>query len=90
VGCRLTDCYDVSMGKVDSMRLAMNTDICSWVGEMAQQLRALIALTEDLGSLSSAHMKAHSPITPVPWNPRPLLSSMGTRHDAYTPMHMYR
>jgi hypothetical protein len=34
---------------------------CSgWVGEMAQQLRALIALPEVLGSISSNHMVAHN------------------------------
>lgn len=34
MGCRLIDCYDVLMGKVDFMRLVMNIDICFWVGEM--------------------------------------------------------
>jgi hypothetical protein len=35
-----------------------------WDGEMAQQLRALAALTEDLGSVSSAHMEAHQHLEP--------------------------
>jgi hypothetical protein len=31
-----------------------------WAGEMAQQLRALAALAEDLGSIPSTHTAAHN------------------------------
>ena len=32
----------------------------SWAGEMAQQLRALVALSEVLSSIPSNHMVAHT------------------------------
>ena len=35
-------------------------------GKMAQQLRAFIAMTENLGSIPSTHIAA---VTPVPGNP---------------------
>jgi hypothetical protein len=39
---------------------------------MAQWLKPLAALPEDLGSISSTHMMAHNhPITPVPGDPTP-------------------
>jgi hypothetical protein len=39
---------------------------------MAQQFKALVALLENLGSISSTHMTAQNSITPVP---RALISS---------------
>ena len=57
-------------------------------GEMAQWLRALAALAEDLGSVPRAHIEAHNlPITPFPGDPKPLLITIGARH-VYD-MHTY-
>ena len=40
--------------------MAMATDTNKGLGEMAQQLRALAALPEDLGSIPSTHTAAHN------------------------------
>lgn len=32
------------------------------IGEMAQQLRAVVALSEDLALITSSHMAAHGPL----------------------------
>ncbi|EGW04989.1 hypothetical protein I79_003494 [Cricetulus griseus] len=65
---------------------------------MAQQLRALVALPEDLGSSPSTHMAAYSHLQLQSQGiQHPLPVSMGTRHgcgaqpDMYTgkiPIHM--
>jgi hypothetical protein len=39
--------------------------------EMAQQLRALAGLPEDLASIPNTHMAAHDCLTSVPGNPTP-------------------
>lgn len=43
------------------------------VGEMAQQIRAVTPLTEDLSSVYSTHMVVHTclPISPILRNPMP-------------------
>lgn len=54
-------------------------------GEMGQQLRTLAALLEDLGSIPSAHMVAHSQLLPT--IPGVLMPSPGfciTRHASGT------
>lgn len=57
-------------------------------GEIAKQLRAFVALTEDPGSVTCAHMTIHN-------SSCPLLASVGTRHmncmHAYTQnTHLYK
>jgi hypothetical protein len=46
-----------------------------WAGEMAQRLRALTALPEDLSSIPSNHMVAHNHLY---WDPMP---SSGVSED---------
>lgn len=48
--------------------------------EMAQRLRALPALTEDLGSISDTHVAAHNENNLVSGVSSPLLTSVGTAH----------
>jgi hypothetical protein len=50
-----------------------------WTGERAQQLRALAAVTEGLGSIPSTHKLS---VTPVPGHPMP--SSMFHRNHEFT------
>jgi hypothetical protein len=45
---------------------------------VAQQLRALDALAEDLGSIPSTHMAAHKPCVTVSGYQCPLLAPTGT------------
>ena len=54
---------------------------------MAQWLRELVTLPEDLGSFPSTHMATHNCLlTPVPGDPMSSLASMGKRQtgDAQT------
>jgi hypothetical protein len=55
--------------------------------EMAHWLRALIALSEDLGSILTSHVQPRPSATPFLEDPMPLLTSMGTR---YMYIHTYR
>lgn len=43
-----------------------HVEIGSWAGELAQWLRALDALTEDLFGLQLLHAASQPPVTPVP------------------------
>ena len=56
-------------------------------GKNAQWLRAQTALSEDLGSIPSIHIAAHTVIT-VPEDPMPSYSLHGNQaHTYYTNIH---
>jgi hypothetical protein len=69
-------CWELSFGRACSTLLTAEPSLqpsqilirSSAASEMAQQLRVLIALPEDLGSIPSNHMAAYSCLlTPVIW-----------------------
>lgn len=51
-----------------------------WAKELAQPLRVLAALDEDLASIPSTHMSAHKLYISSPGHLTPLLTSADTRH----------
>lgn len=56
---------------------------------MTQQLTALSAPSEDLGSIPSNHGVAHNqPLTPVPRDPVSSSSLKGTKHTSGTQTYM--
>ena len=66
------------------------TVLTSGAGEMAQWLKALAVLAEDLSLILNSHVAAQSSVTPVPEVQRPLLAIVSPEstcsHDAQTHM----